>query len=674
MGESRTWVGKRKRPEEPISQYNAICARCSPIVDKIVHLITIMKDRKSTWIANLGSSDTWVEATCNLCNLFSSVRPDSQSSRRYVLRVLHSLALFPNIPNCNASIYLRDQRQQFFAVVPSGSQTVSHDWGKSGYIATIPRNFLPETELYGRLVPEQISYPQLRNWISYCKDKHTCEFKTSHHLPLFRVIDCQSHRIIVAPHACSYVALSYVWGPPKPEEASLRNPEVELPPNIPNVIREAMAVTLGLNERYLWVDKYCIDKSNPQAEKEQIQNMGLIYEGAQVTVFAASGHDDNFGLPGVTVVARKLQSSGLIEGVLFASTLSNPLDLVNNSTLSTRGWTYQEVVLSKRRLFFTEEQVYFMCNGMDCFESIHRPLDKLHQADGKRFPGPGMQFMPYGRRPRRRFSEFMDHIENFSGRNLSLETDSLNAFAGILRTFERVSPPINNFYGLPIVSGTALQSFTHSLTWIHHHDHNKPGSIMRRSGFPSFSFAGWKKKASLPSRVELNKSRVEDFDVADIDIQVATENGRLYQLEDIQELKRSQAISKSSAHLQICARVLENNLWKKTNLPREGSCVTGASSAGFEIIMCTTTGESINCRAELSGMIGEDEFLQKLQAGELKCLLLGFTHQTFRQFLMIVERDLEGTVRRVGIMSVILPIQDMNLFALSKDKHLFCFE
>jgi hypothetical protein len=156
-------------------------------------------------------------------------------------------------------------------------------------------------------------------------------------------------------------------------------------------------------------------------------------------------------------------------------------------------------------------------------------------------------------------------------------------------------------------------------------------------------------------------SRVEDFAVADIDIQIATENGRLYQLEDIQELKRSQVISKSSAHLQICARVLENNPWKKTNLPGEGSCVTRANPVGFEIIMRTTTGESINCRAEVSGMIGEDEFLQNIQAGELECLLLGFAHQTFRQFLMIVERRPEGTVRRVGIMSVILPRQDLNL-------------
>ena len=189
-----------------------------------------------------------------------------------------------------------------------------------------------------------------------------------------------------------------------------------------------------------------------------------------------------------------------------------------------------------------------------------------------------------------------------------------------------------------------------------------------------FLFRRLERESFTAKSGRLSKSRVEHFAVADIDIQVATKNGRLYQLEDIQELKRSQVIAKSSTHLQICTRVLENNLWKKTNLPREGSCVTGANSAGFEIIMGTTTGESINCRAKVSGMIEEDEFLQKIQTGELKCLLLGFTRQTFRQFLMIVERGLEGTVRQVGIMSVILPRQDLNLLALSKDKHLFCFE
>ncbi|XP_044724639.1 uncharacterized protein HRG_02535 [Hirsutella rhossiliensis] len=35
--------------------------------------------------------------------------------------------------------------------------------------------------------------------------------------------------------------------------------------------------------------------------------------------------------------------------------------LVRNRRWNTRGWTYQELLLSRRLLFFTDSQVYFQC-------------------------------------------------------------------------------------------------------------------------------------------------------------------------------------------------------------------------------------------------------------------------------------------------------------------------
>jgi hypothetical protein len=46
---------------------------------------------------------------------------------------------------------------------------------------------------------------------------------------------------------------------------------------------------------------------------------------------------------------------------------------------STRWWTFQEAMLSRRRrLVFTAGQVYFECNAMSCYKSMANPLDKTY--------------------------------------------------------------------------------------------------------------------------------------------------------------------------------------------------------------------------------------------------------------------------------------------------------
>ncbi|KAH3995743.1 hypothetical protein HBI56_146050 [Parastagonospora nodorum] len=48
------------------------------------------------------------------------------------------------------------------------------------------------------------------------------------------------------------------------------------------------------------------------------------------------------------------------------------------SHCSTRGWTFQEAALNRRRLVFTEDQLYFECRTMNCSESAHYPLGQMH--------------------------------------------------------------------------------------------------------------------------------------------------------------------------------------------------------------------------------------------------------------------------------------------------------
>jgi hypothetical protein len=89
-----------------------------------------------------------------------------------------------------------------------------------------------------------------------------------------------------------YVALSYVWGPPSGDW--------------PKTILDAVEVTKQLGEKYLWVDRLCINQSNLQEKQFLISKMDAIYEGAEFTIVAAAG-DARTRLTGVSTTFRKLQ-------------------------------------------------------------------------------------------------------------------------------------------------------------------------------------------------------------------------------------------------------------------------------------------------------------------------------------------------------------------------------
>jgi hypothetical protein len=159
---------------------------------------------------------------------------------------------------------------------------------------------------------------------------------------------------------------------------------ITLPRRLPQTIEDAMHVTRSLGERYLWVDAFCIVQDNLADKHSQIIHMDAIYSSAFVTIVAASGSSSDSGLPGVSRSRNGHQVTEDIHGLRFSvplpeymSTVFDP-DLVWNS----RGWTFQEKILSKRLLVFTEDQVYFQCSNMVwCEDVIMETEGQLHSAE-----------------------------------------------------------------------------------------------------------------------------------------------------------------------------------------------------------------------------------------------------------------------------------------------------
>jgi hypothetical protein len=317
-------------------------------------------------------------------------------------------------------------------------------------------------------------------------------------IPFFWLIDCTTRLIIDAPEDAQYMALSYCWGPPT---CSARESPSALPAVAELVIEDALKVTVALGIRYLWVDRYCNSQSDLSIQPTQLQNMGKVYASAYVTIIAACGEDPDFGLPGVSTRSRKPQVSVETHGHHLAC-IPDIHQEIQNCRWSTRGWTYQENLLSKRRLVFTESQVYFQCWNMHCCESTPLWLEEAHTKGLKRFkesvhtlrvfPSKGIG---------KTGKEIGARIQEYIRRNLSQDSDALNAFLGIFQAFRELQHPVYHHWGLPLSKGRSMKqeledlhtSFLSSLSWsMSSCDNSSAHLLTRRDMFPSWSWAAWK--------------------------------------------------------------------------------------------------------------------------------------------------------------------------------------
>jgi hypothetical protein len=333
----------------------------------------------------------------------------------------------------------------------------------------------------------------VRQWLRHCRDNHgaVCGRRITGASNL-KVIDCVTRKVIEAPDECKYVALSYVWGQPAlPPSASGVQTPGEYLPQLPKTIEDSVSVTKELGLRYLWIDKYCIDQSNIEEKHQQIHQMDLIYAGAELTIVAAAGDDPNHGLPGFNGTPRNLQKSLRLGDYVLTETPPHPERSVERSKWATRAWTYQEAVLSRRRLVFTSDQILWECDEMSCAESTKVPLEFLHTVvleENILLPGTCFPFKRPGTDP----DGIWSFIGRYYGKEMSCQEDKLSAMQGIFKCFEKADSPVRNLSGIPVfdpnkygldISGSTL--FLYHLLWEMRENEE------RMAEYPSWSWAGW---------------------------------------------------------------------------------------------------------------------------------------------------------------------------------------
>jgi hypothetical protein len=351
---------------------------------------------------------------------------------------------------------------------------------------------LPESSRAEREPKRQIEMSSICEWISICEGSHTsCGKAPRVRLEsgfTLRVIDVDQGCIIEAEpgRGDRYIALSYVWGGVQQLQLSRSNYNLLTQPGsitssttqVPRTIQDAIILCKGISEKYLWCDSLCIIQDAPEDRNIQIMNMNHIYSHALLTLVAASGSNANAGLPGVRLGSASIQDSQRINGLELIPGRSDLWPLIKSSTWFTRGWTFQEYVLSKRLLFVVSGAVVFLCQ-----KALFREDAGLNSipSERKRYLLCGMGHISPTMSASQASKRYRDLISAYSFRELTNDYDILNAFAGISKA---LSPVLGSF-----LSGLPEENICTALLW-----RNTASRIgnNRREKFPSWSWSGWK--------------------------------------------------------------------------------------------------------------------------------------------------------------------------------------
>ncbi|KAF2108794.1 ankyrin repeat-containing domain protein [Lophiotrema nucula] len=470
-----------------------MCADCQKIDFNSIfyeHTLSSNKKQPGYVVAALTHLNPSRSNDCRCCSILVSIAQSNLYEDSDLSEVEYHLIAYSTVKNLapNLKTSLGHHDKPLLTVL---AKSVPLPWTRTNsprkFFVIVPHDSSPE--LYRpqiRPVDPSVDWKLVREWLEYCHLNHEASCQADGAISSLRVIDCRNPddpRLVDLLEANGqYVALSYVWGDQNSANSD-HNLSIQ---SAPLVIKDAMEVVRCLGFEFLWVDRYCIPQYDEYEKHRLIRNMNDVYMGASLTIIAAAGDGPHSGLPGVTRYRHGT-------GVQFESFSLVPFDLegsliVNKSRWSSRAWTYQEDVLSKRKLYFTEEGLYYQCQSMTHTENVILPLHLGSIRRGYPQWPKSTPVLPLISLEQSFSLESFDYrVSEYHNRQLSFDSDALHAFKGVFQHFHNVSG-MRHLWGVPLKT-LDVPSLVLGLSW---HCLNCEGGE-RRYGFPSWSWAGWKK-------------------------------------------------------------------------------------------------------------------------------------------------------------------------------------
>jgi len=352
-----------------------------------------------------------------------------------------------------------------------------------------------------REIVSNTAFEYYRTWLRECEAFHACvQRNNTPRLPT-RVINVGSLNTNSVPklHLSKkgekgrYAALSYCWGRQQDFTTTVKTLHERIQgfgvDVLPKTISDAIIVAQRLDIQYLWVDSLCIIQDSAPDKIREISKMGDTYRKATVTIAAASARGVTEGflfdrLPDDPSLPFYLSHS--TSGTISFSTVANSDG--RNDPLSTRGWAFQEFVLSPRVILFDKFQATWHCSENLCKEVVPSYL--------RYNVGPRLTYS-YVKRNGQTASDadsWRSIIRDYASSDLTFFEDRLTAISGVVKDLAKV-------WRDDYLAGFWRNSLVHLLSWKRKTDKYINFQHLRskgRIGSPSWS---WK---TAPFGIYLN--------------------------------------------------------------------------------------------------------------------------------------------------------------------------
>ncbi|KAK0105544.1 hypothetical protein ONS95_004096 [Cadophora gregata] len=279
-----------------------------------------------------------------------------------------------------------------------------------------------------------VDFDKLKRMINKCASTHeVCKRDLRDDTEMI-LIDV-NQMCLVQVRNVQYITLSYVWGNKPIFKTTTSNfSSLQIPgalDTVSTLTRDVAAVVRGLSIQYLWIDALCIIQDDESHKRTQISRMADIYGLSCLTVVALTGTSSDSPLPGVST--PRPQTLSVVHGMPFTFHLSGLTQTAHHQMYETRGWTFQERLISRRCLYFVDRQVHFECrhscisdheqifpeNDRGRYATPLSPLQPLHSLDTiDKFSLTAVE-------------TFTSIVCQYTARTLSYSSDIENAFLGI---------------------------------------------------------------------------------------------------------------------------------------------------------------------------------------------------------------------------------------------------
>ncbi|KAK3690542.1 heterokaryon incompatibility protein-domain-containing protein [Podospora appendiculata] len=350
-------------------------------------------------------------------------------------------------------------------------------------------------------------------WIRRCVTTHSC-CRTGADQPLpSRLVEIDKHlrnlKVVETKGKTGrYMCLSHCWGTKHTFETTAETLPRFLKgfpyTDMPTVYREAVKMAHMMGVKYLWIDSLCIVQDDRDDWLREAGQMANIYANCFLTIAATRAKSNT------TTMHHDRKDK---EALGITPVVGNPYRLLSHIDpshpgvkmrygedeqfpLLTRGWVFQERLLSPRVLHFGADELLWECHEeflCECESSRGLGLSKAGYtrllADGNRD-----ELEESWRRL----------VEQYSAMQLTNASDKLPAFSGIAKQFAEKQPGSTYLAGL-----WSLSLLDDMLWYCNEFTHKQLNAKVEPRQAPSWSWVSVDQRVYYPSSEYYGNPKIE---------------------------------------------------------------------------------------------------------------------------------------------------------------------